>query len=119
MNEKIEFITFLRSRGEKSNSALKKAYNDQFNTTKDFSANLKVVDAMFSEYFKKTIEELAPEISLHYWDLYAKSYKLQDYRECRAILKELRELTGQYQDKQPVEKPARKQSILELRKKQA
>jgi uncharacterized Zn finger protein len=117
MNEKIEFITYMRSRGEKSNSALKKAYEEKFNTTKDFSANLKVVDSMFSEYFKKTIEELAPEIALHYWDLYAKSYKLQDYRECRAILKELRDLTGQFEEKQPVEKPVKKASILELRKK--
>jgi hypothetical protein len=94
MEEKIEFLMRLRAKGEKSKKALRAAYKEQFGKDKDFAAANKEVNNMFAEYFQRNMEELAPELALHYWDLYGKSYKLQDYRECRAILKDLRDLTG-------------------------
>jgi hypothetical protein len=120
MDDKITFIISLRIKGEKSKTALKAAYKNQFGNVTDFANAYKMVNTLLGEYFQKTIEKLAPELSLHYWDLYAKSYKLQDYRECRAILKELRDLTGVVHDMnppKPVEKP--KSSVMQLRKKPA
>lgn len=118
MEEQIEFLATLKAKGEKSKSALKLAFKQKFGSDKEFASAYKAVNQIFSEYFQKSIENLAPELALHYWDLYAKSYKLQDYRECRNILKDLRDLTGIYHDLQPpkpIEKPAT--SVMKLRKK--
>jgi hypothetical protein len=118
MEEHIEFLATLKAKGEKSKSALKAAFKQHFGSDKEFAAAYKGVNQIFSEYFQKSIEKLAPELALHYWDLYAKSYKLQDYRECRAILKDLRDLTGVVHEMQPpqkIEKPT--SSVMKLRKK--
>jgi len=118
MQEKIDFIFDLKIKGEKSKTSLKQEYKARFASDKDFSKIEKIVDEQLAEYFKNKIEDLAPEIAVHYWDLYAKSYKLQDYRECRAILKDLKDLTlGFEQSKKGEiqERPASK--LMTMRKK--
>lgn len=118
MEDKAEFIFTLRAKGEKSKTAIQEQYKRQFGSIKDFPAAYKMVDGMFAEYFQRNIEQLAPEMALHYWDLYAKSYKLQDYRECRAILKDLRDLTGIVHELAPPKQEDKPQSaLMALRKK--
>jgi len=90
--EGVVFIIKLRSRGEKSQAAIKAAYKEQFGNTKQFNADAKSAKEFIAEYFQKNLSLLAEDVSMHLWDLYSKNYKLQDYRECRAILKNIIEL---------------------------
>lgn len=90
----VEFIVRLRAKGEKSDAALKSAYKEEFGSTKNYTKDTKDAKTVISEYFQRNIEELANDVALHLWDLYGKNYKLQDYRECRTILKQITDLTG-------------------------
>jgi len=85
----VEFIVKLRCRGEKSDSAIRSAYKEQFGNLKEYQADLKQAKSHIKEYFEKNIHELGADIAMHLWDLYSKNYKLQDYRECRTILKQI------------------------------
>lgn len=112
MEEKIDFIFALRAKGEKSKTAIQAGYKKQFGSAKDFQSAWNSVEEILKEYFQRNIELLAPEMALHYWDLYAKSYKLQDYRECRAILKDIRDLTGIVHEAAPPNQEKKPKSVL-------
>jgi len=92
-SERVEFILEMRSKGEKSSTVLMSAWKEKYNLSEgQFRADYSKAKAIIAEYFQKDIEELSNEVSRHLWDLYAKSMKLQDYRECRAILKQITDL---------------------------
>lgn len=100
--EGVEFIVRLRARGEKSEAALKAAYKEEFGNTKNYTKDLQEAKTVIAEYFQRNIEELAKDVALHLWDLYGKNYKLQDYRECRTILRQITDLTGTVNETAPV-----------------
>lgn len=122
-NERVEFLLELRSKGEKSSTVLLSAWKEKYNLSEgQFRVDYGKAKAIIAEYFQKDIEELSHEVSRHLWDLYAKSMKLQDYRECRAILKQITDLaisasTISATQKPVEEKPA--SPLLALMKKQA
>lgn len=90
---RIQFLLQLRSKGEKSETALLSAYKQKFGLSqKQYQDDSKKVKALIAEYYKADVQSLCEELSMHLWDLYAKSMKLQDYRECRAILKQISDL---------------------------
>jgi hypothetical protein len=89
----VELIVSLRAKGEKSDSAIKAAYKSEIGSVKNYAKDSKAAKSVIAEYFQKNMEELSADVSMHLWDLYAKNYKLQDYRECRAILKQITDLT--------------------------
>lgn len=85
----------LKARGEKSESALKSAYLEKFGKpAASFKKDMEEAKRIIAEYFSENAEEFRNDVSMHLWDLYSKSYKLQDYRECRALLKNLTELAA-------------------------
>lgn len=102
--EKVEFIIRLRARGEKSESAIKAAYKSEFGNLKTYPQDKAEAKKAIAEYFQKNVEALAEDVALHLWDLYSKNYKLQDYRECRAILKQITDLTATVNETATVEK---------------
>lgn len=121
-NERIEFILEMRSKGEKSSTVLMSAWKERYNLSEgQFRADYSKAKAIIAEYFQKDIEELSNEVSRHLWDLYAKSMKLQDYRECRAILKQITDLAISANAISTAQKPAEqpKSPLLALMQKQA
>lgn len=105
IGEKTEFILRCRARGEKSEIRLRKAFKQEFPETgpKDFNAAQAEANKMIREYFQDNLEELFSEITMHLWELYSKNHKLQDYRECRTILKQISDLAEAVNLKKPTE----------------
>lgn len=108
----------LKARGEKSETALKSAYIERFGRPLQvFRKDLEEANRVISEYFTENAEQFRNDVSMHLWDLYAKSYKLQDYRECRALLKQLTDLATTAKEFAAVKKEEPKVSrIMKLRK---
>ena len=93
IGEQASFILKCMSQGEKSKTQLKKAFCEAYKgKEKLFDSAYMEAKKVIAEYFKADIEELVSEITMHLWELYHKSYKLQDYRECRNVLKEIANL---------------------------
>lgn len=91
--ERVAYLVQLKARGEKSKTALKSAYLEKFGMPMAaFKKDMDEANRVISEYFSENAEEFRNDVSMHLWDLYAKSYKLQDYRECRALLKQITDL---------------------------
>ena len=93
-DERILYILDLRSKGVKGAADLFRFFSEKYpNLTKrQFEYDLKEAKKLISQYFEKDSEFQVAEIEKHYWDLYSKSLKAKDYRECRAILSEISKL---------------------------
>lgn len=96
IQERITFILDCRRKGEKTTSGLFRFFSEKYpNLTKrQFEYDLRVAKELIREHFETDIDFEISEIVGHYWDLYNKSLKMQDYRECRSILKEVSALKG-------------------------
>lgn len=96
VKERILFILELRSKGVKGTSDLFRFFAEKYpNLSKrQFEYDLKEAKKIILEYFSNDIKMQVSEIEKHYWELYSKSLKLQDYRECRSILKNISDLKG-------------------------
>jgi hypothetical protein len=94
--ERILFILDLRSKGVKSTSDLFRFFTEKYNdvTKRQFEYDLQKAKALISEYHEKDLEFTVSEISKHLWELYNKNLKIQDYRECRNVLKDYSDLLG-------------------------
>jgi hypothetical protein len=123
IDEQTQFVIECRMKGEKSKTRLRKVFMEEFKgrgaTAKQFEIIYKKVDEFIAEYFSQEIESLFSEITMHLWDLYNKSYKLQDYRECRAILKAITDLTesGKGATAKPVEEVPKQSQLATLMRK--
>lgn len=103
----------LKARGEKSETALESAYLEKFGKPiTSFRKDMDEANRVISEYFSENAEQFRNDVSMHLWDLYAKSYKLQDYRECRALLKQLTDLAATAKEWAAVKKEEPKVSRL-------
>lgn len=93
--ERIIYILNLRSKGVKGRSDLLQFFTKEFNLSESqFDKDLKIAKEKIKEYFDSDVDFQISEMAKHYWELYSKSMKLQDYRECRNILKDLSALKG-------------------------
>lgn len=123
IDEKAQFIIECRMKGEKSKTRLRKVFMEEFKgkggTAKQFEIIYTKVDEFISEYFANEIESLFSEVTMHLWDLYNKSYKLQDYRECRTILKAITDLaeSGKSAKAKPVEEAPKQSTLTTLMRK--
>lgn len=93
-DERILYLLGLRSKGVKGASDLFRYFSEKYPdlTKRQFEYDLQEAKVLISQYFEKDSEFQVAEIEKHYWELYSKSLKLQDYRECRAILSEVSKL---------------------------
>lgn len=96
VEERILFILGLRSKGVKATSDLFRFFSEKYPdlTKRQFEYDLKKAREKITEYFETEAEFEIAEIVKHYWELYNKSLKLQDYRECRNILQEITKIKG-------------------------
>lgn len=94
--ERILFLLELRSKGVKSTKDLFRYFSEKYPdlTKRQFEYDLQEAKENIKEYFEKDVEFEVSEIAKHLWELYSKSFRLQDYRECRALLREISELKG-------------------------
>ena len=117
---RIDFIMSVRAKGEKSTSVIMSGWMEQFPGLSEgqFQKDYQKAKNLIQEYFEKDVDILASEVTCHLWDLYARSLKLQDYRECRAVLKQITDTALDALKAKPaaqVEKP--KSALMALRKK--
>lgn len=94
--ERILYILELRSKGVKGTSDLFRFFSEKYPdlTKRQFEYDLKEAKELIATDNQETIDFQVSEIDKHLWELYNKSLKLQDYRECRNILKDLSALKG-------------------------
>lgn len=94
--ERILFLLELRSKGVKATSDLFRYFSEKYPdlTKRQFEYDLREAKEKIKEYFEEDVNFEIAEIVKHYWELYSKSLRLQDYRECRVILKQLAEIKG-------------------------
>lgn len=99
--ERILYILQLRSKGVKATSDLLRFFASEYPkiSKRQFEYDLKKAKDLIAEHFEEDVQFQVAEITKHYWELYSKNLKLQDYRECRAILSELSKLKGLIIDK--------------------
>jgi hypothetical protein len=120
VDARIDFIMGCRAKGEKSTSVIMSGWMEQFPGLSEgqFQKDYQKAKGIIQEYFEKDIDILCSEVTKHLWDLYAKSLKLQDYRECRAVLKQITEVALDAIKAKPeakAEKP--KSTLMALRRK--
>lgn len=96
VEERVLFILDLLSKGIKGTSDIFRFFSDEYPelTKRQFEYDLKKAKDRIKEYFYEEIDDLRNELSKHLWELYNKNLKIQDYRECRNIIKTISELTG-------------------------
>lgn len=94
--ERILFLLELRSKGVKATSDLFQFFSGKYPglTKRQFEYDLAEAKEQIREYYEKDVEFEVSEIAKHLWELYSKSFRLQDYRECRALLREIADLKG-------------------------
>lgn len=96
VEERIHFIVYCRSKGMKSRGDLLRAFSDKYPdlTERQFDYDYQKARERIREYFESDMDFQRVELTKHLWELYSKSLKLQDYRECRNIIREISELQG-------------------------
>lgn len=84
------------SKGIKGTSDLLRFFSEKYPkiSKRQFEYDLKDARDRIKEYAVSDIEEYTSELLKHLWELYNKSLKIQDYRECRAVIKEIADITG-------------------------
>lgn len=90
---KVNFIIECRLKAVKGKTELKSLYSQQFPESSTFEKDFKEAEKIIAEYYNRDTVAGTAEIAMHLWTLYDKSYKLQDYRECRNILKQIHDIT--------------------------
>ena len=105
VQERILFLMSIRSKGVKGNKDLFRIFSEKYPdlSYRQFEYDLKKVKDEISEYFEKDRDFEISETVKHLWELYSKSFKLQDYRECRNVLKDLANLKGLNEQKIKIE----------------
>jgi hypothetical protein len=92
-DQKTNFIIEQRLKAIKGKTELRAAYTKEFGSAIGFEHAYKCAMDIIGEYYNPDTEAGTAEIAMHLWTLYEKSMKLQDYRECRAILMEIHKIT--------------------------
>jgi hypothetical protein len=92
-DQKTNFIIEQRLKAVKGKTELRAAYTKEFGSAIGFEHAYKCAMDIIGEYYNPDTEAGTAEIAMHLWTLYEKSMKLQDYRECRAILMEIHKIT--------------------------
>jgi hypothetical protein len=92
-DQKTNFIIEHRLKAVKGKTELRAAYTKEFGSAIGFEHAYKCAMDIIGEYYNPDTEAGTAEIAMHLWTLYEKSMKLQDYRECRAILMEIHKIT--------------------------
>lgn len=94
--ERVLYLLELRSKGVKGTSDLFRFFSEKYPdlTKRQFEFDLAEAKELIKEYHVEDVEFQVSEIVKHYWELYSKNFKLQDYRECRNILKDIAALKG-------------------------
>lgn len=92
-DQKANFIIEHRLKAVKGKTELRSAYAKEFGSAVGFEHAYKCAMDIIGEYYNPDTEAGTAEIAMHLWTLYEKSMKLQDYRECRAILMEIHKIT--------------------------
>lgn len=104
VEERVLFILSCRSKGMKGSTDLLSAYTEQYPdfTSRQFYYDLEKAKKRISEYFSAETDLLVSELNKHYWELYNKALKIQDYRECRQLLNDIAKLANLYTSKHEV-----------------
>lgn len=91
--EQVNFIIEHRLKAVKGKTELKRLYAREFPDSITFEKDYREAEKIIGEYYNRDTVAGTAEIAMHLWTLYDKSYKLQDYRECRNILKQIHDIT--------------------------
>lgn len=96
IEERILFILECSSKGVKGTSDLFRFFSENWPdlTRRQFEYDLKKAKDRIKEYHADDVDFMISDLTKHLWELYNKSMKIQDYRECRAIIKTISEITG-------------------------
>ncbi len=107
--ERVVFILDCRLQGMKSRTDIFSAFGEKWPdiSFSQFELDLAKAQTIIMEYHEKNAENILSELTMHLWELYGKSLKLQDYRECRAVLKTIYDITVGKTPAAAVEKPKR------------
>jgi hypothetical protein len=94
--ERVAFLLECMSKGVKGTSDLFRFFSEKWPglTKRQFEYDLAAAKETILEYHAEDIEFLINDLTRHLWELYNKSLKIQDYRECRSIIKTIAEVTG-------------------------
>lgn len=94
--ERILFLLDCSSKGIKGTSDLFRFFSSKYPdlTKRQFQYDLKDAKDRIREYHSEDVDFLIVDLVKHLWELYNKSLKIQDYRECRAVIKTISEITG-------------------------
>lgn len=94
--ERILFLMRCRSQGIKTNSDLLELWLEQWPdlSTSQFYKDMETVKARIMESLENDMNFEASELVRHLWELYNKNLKIQDFRECRAVIAEISKLRG-------------------------
>lgn len=91
--QQVNFIIEQRLKAVKGKTELKALYVQEFQNSLTFEKDYREAEKIIGEYYNRDTIAGTAEIAMHLWTLYDKSYKLQDYRECRNILKQIHDIT--------------------------
>jgi len=100
---RIEYITELIMSGIIQRQHLLKNYISKFELKESqFNIDLREARKRIKEVLEVHSEDLKAELVARYNVLFTKNMKIQDYRECRAILDSLAKLGGLFIDKKEI-----------------
>lgn len=94
-DERIAFLIELHSKGVCGTSDLFRFFSERYPLTRrQFEYDLKKAREQIKEYHADQIEDLSALLVRNLWELYSKNLRVQDYRECRNIIKTISDITG-------------------------
>ena len=94
--ERVLFLLECHSKGIKGTSDLLRFFAEKYPNIgkRQFEYDLKDAKDRIMEYHAKDVDFIICDLTKSLWELYNKSMKIQDYRECRAVIREISEITG-------------------------
>lgn len=96
VEERVTFLLDLISKGVVGTSDLFHFFSEKHPdlTKRQFEYDLRKAKEKIKEYITAEQEDITADLIKRLYELYNKSLKIQDYRECRSIVKTIAEITG-------------------------